>query len=338
MTADKKFQIAEKIYSIWTKDYDLPPEDLIFDPLTFSIGSGDKTLTNAALETIEAIKMIKGGLPGAKTVLGVSNVSFGLSPQSRVVLNSVFLNRAVEAGLDMAIIHASKVLSMSSISEEELNISNSLIDGKEGALNSFINIFSHKTETHEETKVASNLSPEEALEQKLIKGDSGNLTELLDQNLLHWSPVDIINKILMPAMQKVGELFGSGKMLLPFVLQSAEVMKKSVNYLERFMDKNNSEVKGKVVLATVKGDVHDIGKNLVDIILTNNGYKVYNLGIKVDVEEMIRKALEIGADAIGMSGLLVKSTMIMKENIEEIKKKNLNLKVLLGGQPSQKVL
>lgn len=331
MTAEKKLQIAEKIYNIWTDEYHLPAGDLIFDPLTFSIGSGDKTLVNAGVETLNGIQSIKSQLKDVKTVLGVSNVSFGLSPKSRVVLNSVFLSRAVQAGLDMAIIHASKVLPLNSLSEEEVRICNELIDGVDGSLNRFIQFFSNKTEKPEKGTVTENLSDEEMLQQKLIKGDSGELAVLLDKLMTSYTPVDIINKILMTAMQKVGELFGSGKMLLPFVLQSAEVMKKSVNYLEQFMDKNDSEIKGKVVLATVKGDVHDIGKNLVDIILTNNGYKVYNLGIKVDVEEMIKKAEEVRADAIGMSGLLVKSTIVMKENIEEIKKKSLHLKVLLGG-------
>lgn len=331
MTAEKKIEIAKKIYQIWTDEYHLPPEDLIFDPLTFSIGSGDKTLVNAGLETLEGIKKIKNDLEGVKTVLGVSNVSFGLSPQSRTVLNSVFLNRAVEVGLDMAIIHASKVLPLTALSEDELKICNDLIDGVEGSLNRFIEFFSSKTERKEIETSTELLNDEEFLQQKLIKGDLGELTNLLDRLLKKYTPVDIINKILMTAMQKVGELFGSGKMLLPFVLQSAEVMKKSVTYLEQFMDKNNSEIKGKVVLATVKGDVHDIGKNLVDIILTNNGYQVFNLGIKVDVDDMIKKAEEVRADAIGMSGLLVKSTIIMKENIEELKRKNLKLKVLLGG-------
>lgn len=331
MTAEKKFQIAEKIYKIWTDEYHLTPEDLIFDPLTFSIGSGDKTLVNAGLETLKAIKKIKIDLKGAKTVLGVSNVSFGLSPKSRVVLNSVFLSRAVEVGLDMAIIHASKVLPLNALSENELKICNELIDGVEGSLNKFIEFFSNQLEKTKTETTAESLSDEEMLQQKIIKGDSGDLNKLLDRLLKNYTPVDIINKILMTGMQKVGELFGSGKMLLPFVLQSAEVMKKSVTYLEQFMDKNDSEIKGKIVLATVKGDVHDIGKNLVDIILTNNGYKVYNLGIKVDIDEMIKKVEEVKADAIGMSGLLVKSTIIMKENIEELKRNNVKLKVLLGG-------
>jgi 5-methyltetrahydrofolate--homocysteine methyltransferase len=331
MDAESKFSIAKRIYDIWVNEYNLNPEDLIFDPLTFSIGSGDKTLTYAALETIEAIKMIKQNLKGAKTVLGVSNVSFGLSADSRTILNSVFLSRAVKAGLDMAIVHAVKVIPETNINPEELKLCNNLIDGKEKALDQFIEYFSKREGTFKDKKVDENLPDEEKIKSKLIKGDLTELESLLDSLLINLKPVDIINKILMPAMQEVGELFGSGKMLLPFVLQSAEVMKKSVNYLERFMEKNTSEVKGKIVLATVKGDVHDIGKNLVDIILSNNGYEVYNLGIKVEVQDMIKKAQEVNADAIGMSGLLVKSTLIMKENLEEISKHNMNLKILLGG-------
>jgi 5-methyltetrahydrofolate--homocysteine methyltransferase len=330
MDVENKFNIAKRIYDIWTKEYNLPPEDLIFDPLTFSIGSGDKSLRFAALETLKAINEIKTKLPGVKTVLGVSNVSFGLSPDSRTVLNSVFLSRAVKVGLDLAIVNPAKIIPETKIGEKELILCNNLIDGKEGALNEFINFFSTVKAT--DSKISNEkLSDEELLEKKLIDGEKENIEQLLNKLLEKYKPVEIINNILMPGMQKIGELFGSGKMLLPFVLQSAEVMKKSVNYLEKFMEKKSDETKGKVVLATVKGDVHDIGKNLVEIILSNNGYEVYNLGIKVEASEMIKKAKEVNATAIGMSGLLVKSTIVMKENIQEIKENNLNLKVLLGG-------
>lgn len=330
MDVESKFNIAKRIYDIWTKEYNLPPEDLIFDPLTFSIGSGDKSLRFAALETLKAINEIKTKLPGVKTVLGVSNVSFGLSPDSRAVLNSVFLSRAVKVGLDLAIVNPAKIIPETKIGEKELTLCNNLIDGKDGALNEFINFFNTVKATDSKTS-NEKLSDEELLEKKLIDGDKENIEQLLNKLLEKYKPVEIINNILMPGMQKIGELFGSGKMLLPFVLQSAEVMKKSVNYLEKFMEKKSDETKGKVVLATVKGDVHDIGKNLVEIILSNNGYEVYNLGIKVEASEMIKKAKEVNATAIGMSGLLVKSTIVMKENIQEIKENNLNLKVLLGG-------
>ncbi|MGB9730459.1 methionine synthase [Calditerrivibrio nitroreducens] len=330
MTAAKKFEIAKRIYTVFTDEYGFDPEDLIIDPLTFSIGSGDETLRYAALETLEAIKMIKEELPGVKTLLGLSNVSFGLSPKSRVILNSVFLKKAVEAGLDMAIVHASKILPEASIPTEEYKLALNLINGEEGALEKFINFYSTKKD--EDILTSKNdISDEEMLIVKLKKGDKTDIETLLDRLLKRYSPYDIINSILMNGMQEIGELFGQGKMLLPFVLQSAEVMKKSVSYLEKFMEKKDTEPKGKIVLATVKGDVHDIGKNLVDIILSNNGYRVYNLGIKEPVEEMIEKAIEVGADAIGMSGLLVKSTIIMKENLEEIKRRGLKVKVLLGG-------
>ncbi|KAA0256834.1 methionine synthase [Deferribacter autotrophicus] len=331
MTAEKKFQIAKRIYDVWTKDYELNPEDLIFDPLTFSIGSGDETLTFAAAETLNAIKMIKENLQGAKTVLGVSNVSFGLAPHSRHILNSVFLNEAVKCGLDMAIVNPAKVIPLSRISENEVTLCLDLIYGKEKALERFLDYFSKRVDESEDNKLAEKLTPEEQLKKKVLRGDKSGLEELLDELLKKYSPIDIINNILIVAMKEVGDLFGAGKMLLPFVLQSAEVMKKSVLYLENFMEKDDSENKGVIVLATVKGDVHDIGKNLVDIILSNNGYKVYNLGIKVSVEDMILKAKEVNADAIGMSGLLVKSTTVMKDNIDEIKRHNLKAKILLGG-------
>jgi len=330
MTADDKFGIAEKIYNIWTKEYNFDPEGLIFDPLTFSIGSGDTSLRFAAVETLNTIKMIKNRLKGAKTVLGVSNVSFGLSKESRVFLNAVFLEEAVKKGLDMAIVHASKLISLSSMDKYEINLCKNLIYGRKNALNEFINHFSGKTLQNEE-KDEENITEEEVLLRKLKKGDKKDLEKSIDTLLQKYKPFEIINNILMPGMKEIGELFGSGKMLLPFVLQSAEVMKISVTYLEKFINKEDTETKGKVILATVKGDVHDIGKNLVEIILSNNGYEVYNLGIKVPVDEMINKAKEVKADAIGMSGLLVKSTGIMKENIAEIAQKKLDTTVLLGG-------
>jgi 5-methyltetrahydrofolate--homocysteine methyltransferase len=330
MTAERKLEVAKRIYHVFTEEYGYDPEDLIIDPLTFSIGSGDVTLRYAALQTLDAIRMIKNELNGVKTLLGLSNVSFGLAPKSRIILNSVFLKKAVEAGLDMAIVHASKILPEASISPDEFKLAEDLINGVEGALGRFIEFYSTKKD--DDVIINKNdMSEEDILVMKLKKGDKTEIEVLLDSLLKRYTPYDIINNILMKGMQEIGELFGQGKMLLPFVLQSAEVMKKSVTYLEKFMEKKDTEPKGKVVLATVKGDVHDIGKNLVEIILSNNGYRVYNLGIKVPVEEMIEKAIEVGADAIGMSGLLVKSTIIMKENIEEIKRRGLKVRVLLGG-------
>ncbi|MGE4319179.1 MAG: methionine synthase [Deferribacterales bacterium] len=330
MTAEKKFEIAERIYKVFTEEYGLNPEDLIFDPLTFSIGSGDTTLTMAAVETLNAIRMIKTRLKGAKTVLGLSNISFGLSAASRPLLNSVFLHEAVAAGLDTAIVHASKVIPESMIDAEDIKFCKALLDGKEGALSAFIEYFASK-EGEVKQEEAVNLPPDEMLTQQIMKGRKAGLDIVLNDLMKIMKPIDIINNLMLPAMQKVGELFGAGKMLLPFVLQSAETMKAAVSLLEPFMEKDDTQTRGTIVLATVKGDVHDIGKNLVDIILSNNGFQVYNLGIKVPVEEMIRMAIEVKADAIGMSGLLVKSTNIMRDNIEEMQRQGIAKKILLGG-------
>ncbi|WP_022850515.1 methionine synthase [Limisalsivibrio acetivorans] len=330
MTADEKFDTAKRLYDVWTGEYSLPPEDLIIDPLTFSIGSGDEKLKNAALATLEAIRRIKAELPGAKTVLGLSNVSFGLSKESRPVLNSVFLHEAVEAGLDMAIVHASKILPPAAIDYEDRKLSLALINGEDNALTEFIEHFQNREGIVKEAE-PEDLSDEERLERKIMGGEKKGLEEVLDTLMETHPPIDIINNLMLPAMQKIGDLFGEGKMLLPFVLQSAEVMKQGVKHLEPFMERKEGDTRGKIVLATVKGDVHDIGKNLVEIILSNNGYTVHNLGIKVPVEEMIESAIKEGADAIGMSGLLVKSTVIMKENIEELKRQGLDTKIMLGG-------
>jgi 5-methyltetrahydrofolate--homocysteine methyltransferase len=330
MTAERKFEIAERIYKVFTEDYGLNPNDLIFDPLTFSIGSGDATLTDAAIQTTEAIKMIKERLNGAKTVLGLSNISFGLSKESRPILNSVFLSDAVEAGLDMAIVHASKVIPISTLDEQDVEYCRNLLEGKENALSEFIEYFSKK-EGQVEVEEKNDLPPAEMLKSMIMKGRKSGLEEILDKLRSEMKPIEIINNIMLEAMKEIGVLFGEGKMLLPFVLQSAETMKAAVSVLEPHMEKNDSDSRGKIVLATVKGDVHDIGKNLVDIILSNNGFQVYNLGIKVPVEEMIKKAIEVNADAIGMSGLLVKSTNIMRDNIDEINRQGLKKKILLGG-------
>jgi len=330
MTSDRKFEIAERIYKVFTEEYGLNPNDLIFDPLTFSIGSGDTTLVDAAIQTKDAIKMIKERLKGAKTVLGLSNISFGLSKESRPILNSVFLAESVEAGLDMAIVHASKVIPISALSDEDVKYCKRLLNGEDNALPEFIEYFSEKEGVvQEEEKL--DLPADEKLKSMIMKGKKSGLDEVLTELRETMKPIDIINNLMLEAMKEIGVLFGEGKMLLPFVLQSAETMKAAVSLLEPFMEKNDSDTRGKVVLATVTGDVHDIGKNLVDIILSNNGFQVYNLGIKVPVGEMIKKAIEVEADAIGMSGLLVKSTNIMRDNIDEIKRQGLGQKVLLGG-------
>ncbi|MCI6474944.1 MAG: homocysteine S-methyltransferase family protein [Mucispirillum sp.] len=328
-TAEKKFQIAKRLYDTWVHEYNFKPEDLIIDTLTFSIGSGDETLTNAAIETLEAIKMIKKNLKGVKTTLGVSNVSFGLSPASRQILNSVFLNEAVKAGLDTAIVHASKLTPIANLSEDDVKCCLDLIYARDNALPKFIEHFANVKIDKEE--IDNNLPPIELLPLKIIKGDKTDLENIIASLLESNKAEDIINNILFPAMQQVGDMFGEGKMLLPFVLKSAETMKAAVSILEPHLEKQAGASKGEVVIATVAGDVHDIGKNLVDIIMSNNGFHVHNLGIKVPVSQMIQKAKEVGASAIGMSGLLVKSTLIMKENLEEIVKELPDIKIMLGG-------
>ena len=329
-TCEKKFQIAKRLYDVWVKEYNLRAEDLIIDTLTFSIGSGDETLKNAAVETLNAIKLIKENLKGVKTTLGVSNVSFGLSPDSRQILNSVFLSEAVKAGLDTAIVHASKLTPVANLSDDDIKCCLDLIYNKsDDALAKFIEHFAGVKINKEE--IDENIPAVEKLPLKIIKGDKTELEAIIKEVLNNKKAEDVINNILFPAMQKVGDMFAEGKMLLPFVLKSAETMKAAVSILEPFLEKNEGASKGDVVIATVAGDVHDIGKNLVDIIMSNNGYKVHNLGIKVPVSHMIAKAKQVQAKAIGMSGLLVKSTLIMKDNLEEIAKELPDVKIMLGG-------
>ena len=337
-TAKKKLEIAHRIYDLAVEKYKIPGKDLIFDTLTFTLGSGDEEFRKAGIETIEGIKLIKKNIPEVKTMLGISNISFGLSPLARQVLNSVFMHEAVESGLDLAIVHAKKILPLYKIPEEQKQTALDLIYDrrKEGydPLHKFMSLFEESKETSkrgnkEEEKIK--LSIEETLKRRIIDGSKSGLTKDLNEALKKYSPLDIINNILLDGMKVVGDLFASGEMQLPFVLQSAETMKASVAHLEPFMEKKDITKRGKIVLATVKGDVHDIGKNLVDIILTNNGYEVFNLGIKQPIENIINKALETNTDVIGMSGLLVKSTQIMKENLEILNERNITIPVILGG-------
>ncbi len=329
-TAEKKFNIALRLYNTWVNEYNLPPEDLIIDTLTFSIGSGDESLKNAAIETLKAVKMIKEKLKGVKTTLGLSNVSFGLSPASRPILNSVFLDEACKAGLDTAIVHASKLTPVADLSQDDVECCLDLIyNRKNNALAKFIEHFADAK--LEDNKIDIKLPAVEKLPLKIIKGDKTELEQIIKELLKDTKAEHIINNILFPAMQQVGDMFGEGKMLLPFVLKSAETMKAAVSILEPYLEKQDGASKGNVVIATVAGDVHDIGKNLVDIIMSNNGFNVHNLGIKVPVTDMIQKAKEVNASAIGMSGLLVKSTLIMKDNLEEIVKELPDVKIMLGG-------
>jgi 5-methyltetrahydrofolate--homocysteine methyltransferase len=335
-----KLRVAHRIHDLATTRYGLAPSDLVFDALTFPLSTGDADLRRDAMNTIEAIRRIKAELPGVYTTLGVSNVSFGLSPAARHVLNSVFLHEAVEAGLDSAIVHAARIMPLNKIPEEQVKVCLDLIyDRRDEAagydpLAELLDVFADVKVAKAEKEDRSGWPVDERLKARIIDGDRDGLTADLDQAMAEGhAPLAIINDILLSGMKVVGDLFGSGQMQLPFVLQSAETMKAAVAHLEPHMDRVEGDTgKGRIVLATVKGDVHDIGKNLVDIILTNNGYEVHNLGIKIGIADMVEKALEVRADAIGMSGLLVKSTLIMRDNLEELNTRELaDIPVLLGG-------
>lgn len=334
LEVDKKIAIAKRIYDIAAGQHGLRPQDLIFDTLTFTLGSGDESLKNSATNTINGIKEIRKAFPGVFTILGVSNVSFGLNPFAREILNSVFLAEAVRAGLDLAIVNVKKIMPLYQVDEDDREKCLNLIynQGCENPLFDFIQHFEKKSSTKKVIEVdEAKLSSEEKIKQQIIQGNRSGLEKLLKEKLQKRKALEIINELLIPAMKKIGDLFGAGEMQLPFVLQSAEVMKFAVDKLQPFMEKSEMKSQTSIVLATVRGDVHDIGKNLVDIILSNNGYKVYNLGIKCEIDNMIEKALEVKADVIGMSGLLVKSTVVMKENLEIMKSRNIQIPVLLGG-------
>jgi 5-methyltetrahydrofolate--homocysteine methyltransferase len=337
-TADWKVRAATAIHDIATQRYGLRPEDLLFDPLALPLSTGMEESRKDGIETIEGIRRIKAELPGVYTVLGLSNVSFGLNPAARQVLNSVFLHECVEAGLDAAIVHASKILPLSKIDDRAREVCLDLVydrrrDGYD-PLTELLGLFegvSASTAASAEDK--SGWTVERRLEYRIVDGDRNGIEADLDEALAQGlTPLLVINDHLLAGMKTVGELFASGEMQLPFVLGSAETMKSAVSYLEPFMDKADQGGKGLLVLATVKGDVHDIGKNLVDIILTNNGYTVKNLGIKVGINEMVAAVEEFKADAIGMSGLLVKSTLIMRDNLDELNRRGLShIPVILGG-------
>jgi 5-methyltetrahydrofolate--homocysteine methyltransferase len=333
-----KMEVAHRLNKIATERYGLRSSDLIFDALTFPIGTGDKDLRRDGLATMEAIRRIKEEIPGAFTTLGLSNVSFGLKPALRQVLNSVFLAECTAIGLDSAIVHASKILPLSRIPEEQKEVCRALIYDEEiegeNALNVLLRLFEDVKSVDAVKEDRSDWTLERVLKQRIIDAERDGLTDDLNTAMAQGiPPLDIINNILLEGMKVVGELFGSGQMQLPFVLQSAETMKTAVAHLEPFMEKVDGQTsKGRLVLATVKGDVHDIGKNLVDIICTNNGYEVVNMGIKVSIADMIAKVQEVNADALGMSGLLVKSTLIMRENLQELNAVGLSeIPVILGG-------
>ncbi len=339
-TAENKFKIAKRAYEQATAELGYAASDIFFDPLALPISTGIEEDRRNALETIEAIRRMKKELPGCFTILGVSNISFGLTPASRVVLNSVFLHDAIEAGLDAAIVNASKIEPLNRIGERESKVARELIyDQRQFAdgvctydpLTEFTKLF-EGVKSKAGKKASKGETVEERLKNHIIDGEKIGLETELTVALQKYSALEIINDILLDGMRVVGDLFGSGQMQLPFVLQSAEAMKAAVRFLEPFMEKKGgATAKGTMVLATVKGDVHDIGKNLVDIILTNNGYRVINLGIKQPIDNILQSYKEHGADAIGMSGLLVKSTLIMKENLELMNERGITVPVVLGG-------
>jgi 5-methyltetrahydrofolate--homocysteine methyltransferase len=334
---DWKLRVAHRIYDIAVNRYGMEAGDLLFDMLTFPLSSGQEELRKDAMATIAGIRRLKAELPDVHTVLGVSNVSFGLKPAARRVLNSVFLYETVEAGLDAAIVNARQILPLNRIPDEQLNAARDLIYDRRAEgydpLTVFIELF--ENETVKKVDVAAErakLPVEERLKQRIVDGDRRGLDGDLDEALGSHDALTIINQYLLDGMRVVGDLFGSGKMQLPFVLQSAETMKAAVAHLEPHMERAEGSSKGVVVLATVRGDVHDIGKNLVDIILTNNGYTVHNIGIKQPIQNIIEKAEEVRANAIGLSGLLVKSTVVMREDLEELNQRELfHYPVLLGG-------
>ena len=333
-TAEHKLAIARRLVDFACNKHGLPQSDLLIDPLTFTIATGNEDDRKLGLETIEGIRLIRQEFPDVQIILGLSNISFGLNPAARHVLNSVFLDHAVRAGMTGAIVHVSKIAPLHLIPEEEIQIMEDLIFDRrrEGydPLHALLAHFADRKAAATE-KRARPETVEGRLKLRIVEGDRKGLEDDLAKATKTLPPLEIINSVLLDGMKVVGELFGSGKMQLPFVLQSAETMKASVAYLEPFMEKIEGQEKGTIVLATVKGDVHDIGKNLVDIILTNNGYRVINLGIKQPLANILAAAREYNADAIGMSGLLVKSTVVMRENLHELTREGITIPILLGG-------
>ncbi|MGI8923073.1 MAG: methionine synthase [Fimbriimonadales bacterium] len=334
-TADKKVAIAERILES-TRAYGLPDHDVFIDTLTFTLGSGDEEFRKAGIETIGAIAKLVARNPDVNTLLGVSNISFGLKASSRYVLNSVFLHYCREAGLSSAIVNASKIMPESQVAPDLWELTRKLVydERTEGydPLVDFMSQFENIQSSRPTEDSLAALPIEDRLKGHIVNGIKKNLEENINEALKTYEPLQIINELLLDGMKEVGELFGAGKMQLPFVLQSAEVMKTAVRHLEPLMEKVEGDEKGSILLATVAGDVHDIGKNLVDIILSNNGYRVVNIGIKQPISAIISAAQENKVEAIGMSGLLVKSTLVMKENLVEMNDRGLqDFPVILGG-------
>ena len=334
-SAERKLAVAQRLYDLVVGEYGFNPSDLIIDPLTFTLGSGDETFRRSAMETLEAIRQIKARFPGVLTILGVSNVSFGLSPQVRHLLNALMLYHGVKAGLDLAIFNAAKVIPVATIPGEQREAVEDLIFDRrrEGydPLKVAMALFSGGAAQHVAEASTEDLPIEERLKRDILGGEKRRILDHVDEALKTLPPLDLINRVLLDAMRVVGERFGAGEMQLPFVLESAEAMKAAVKRIEPHLPKESSATKGRVILATVKGDVHDIGKNLVEIILSNNGYEVLNLGIKQPVESILAAMDGFAADAIGLSGLLVKSTTVMRENLAYMEELGLRIPVILGG-------
>ena len=336
-TRERKLEVARTIHDIVVHEYGLAPGDLVFDALTFTLATGDAEWIDSARETIEGIRLIKRELPGVFTILGVSNVSFGLAPAARAVLNSVFLHHCVQAGLDAAIVNPAHVTPYAEIPPDERALADDLVfNRRPDALQRYIEHFATADggrETGESTKEDPTLgmTPDQRVHWMIVHRKKEGIEDSLDAAGVREAPVRVLNEVLLPAMKEVGDKFGAGELILPFVLQSAEVMKKAVKHLEQFLERSEGYTKGRVVLATVYGDVHDIGKSLVNTILSNNGYTVYDLGKQVPVNTIIDKAMEVNADAIGLSALLVSTSKQMPICVQELDKRGLSVPVLIGG-------
>jgi len=342
-TAQRKLEVAKRLFEIATRDHGLKASDLVFDALTFTLATGDPEFSQSAIETLEGIRLIKAELPGVLTSLGVSNVSFGLNPSARPVLNSVMLYHAVLAGLDMAIVNPAHITPYVEIPPQERELAEDLIfNRRTDALQRFIEYFEASTRKSERDSVQKTtlqmLSPEQRIHWRILHRHKEEIEKDIDEIILrpgsgskHQRAVEILNTVLLPAMKEVGDKFGSGELILPFVLQSAEVMKKAVTHLEKYLERQEGVSKGTMVLATVYGDVHDIGKNLVKTILSNNGYQVIDLGKQVPAETIISKAVEVNADAIGLSALLVSTSKQMPLIVNELQRRGLQFPVLIGG-------
>ncbi|MBA3449907.1 MAG: dihydropteroate synthase, partial [Chloroflexia bacterium] len=333
-SADRKLEAARKIYEIVVADYGLAPEALIFDPLTFPLSTGDEEFTRSALETLEGIRRIEADMPGVLTILGISNVSFGLNPVARKVINAVFLYHAVQAGLDLAIVHPSHVMPFAEIPAVERELAEDLVLARrDDALARLIEHFEGREETEDEggPDPMLGMTVAERLHYQIVHRKKEGIEEQIDLVVKDRDPVDVLNMVLLPAMKEVGDKFGAGELILPFVLQSAEAMKRAVARLETYLERQEGVAKGTVVLATVYGDVHDIGKNLVNTILSNNGYTVHDLGKQVPVNRIIDKAVEVDATAIGLSALLVSTSKQMPLCVQELHRAGYRFPVIIGG-------